>query len=65
MRVRVADDLLTRIHELSKGVVRRICVNLELAQQAGLEQGLAEIGLDAWGSRPFYTGKAPVREVRR
>ncbi len=64
-RVAVADDLLTRIHELSKGVVRRICVNLELAQQAGLELGLAEIDLAAWGSRPFYTGKAPVREVRR
>lgn len=57
----VADDLLAHIHEGSKGVARRICVNLERAQQAGLELGRKEIDLAAWGKRDLYTGDAPVR----
>lgn len=65
VKVRVADDLLAGIHEASKGVARRICVNLERAQQVGLELGLKEIGLEAWGKRPYYEGKAPVREVKK
>ena len=60
-RVAVADDLLAHIHGGSKGVARRICVNLERAQQAGLELGRKEIGLAAWGKRDLYTGDAPVR----
>lgn len=60
-RVAVADDLLGHIHKGSKGVARRICVNLERAQQAGLELGKAEIDLATWGKRPLYTGDAPVR----
>ena len=60
-RVIVADDLLAHIHEGSKGVARRICVNLERAQQAGLELGKKEIDLAAWGKRDLYTGDAPVR----
>ena len=60
-RVAVADDLLAHIHGGSKGVARRICVNLERAQQAGLELGRKEIDLAAWGKRDLYTGDAPVR----
>lgn len=60
-RVAVADDLLAHIHEGGKGVARRICVNLERAQQAGLELGRKEIDLAAWGKRDLYTGDAPVR----
>ena len=60
-RVAVADDLLAHIHGGSKGVARRICVNLERAQQAGLELGRKEIDLAVWGKRDLYTGDAPVR----
>lgn len=60
-RVAVADDLLAHIHKGSKGVARRICVNLERAQQAGLELGRKDIDLAAWGKRDLYTGDAPAR----
>ena len=61
-RVAVADDLLAHIHKGSKGVARRICVNLERAQQAGLELGRKDIDLAAWGKRDLYTGDAPARK---
>lgn len=60
-RVAVEDDLLTKIHEVSKGVARRICVNLERAQQAALGLGKKSMSLAEWGKRSFYTGEAPVR----
>lgn len=61
--VKVKDDLLSRIHELSKGSVRRICVNLERVKQEAVSLGMEEIGLADWGDRPLYTGEAPVRRV--
>lgn len=60
-KVTIEDDLLQKIHEVSKGVARRICVNLERAQQAGLASGKKSMGLAEWGKRPLYTGEAPVR----
>lgn len=60
-KVAVEDDLLEQIHAVSKGVARRICVNLERAQQAGLGLGKKSMGLAEWGKRPMYTGEAPVR----
>ena len=63
-RVSVADDLLEHIHSQSKGIARRICVNIERAEQAGLELGKKEIDMAAWGKRALYTGDAPVRGAR-
>lgn len=60
-KVAIEDDLLAKIHEVSKGVARRICVNLERAQQAALGLGKKSINLTEWGKRPMYTGEAPVR----
>lgn len=57
--VTVDDDLLKVIHEKSKGSVRRISVNLELAGKEARSQGLATIGLKEWGKRDLYTGEAP------
>lgn len=63
-KVSVGDDLLEHIHSQSKGVARRICVNLERVQQAGLEMGKTEMDMAAWGKRPLFTGDAPVRGAR-
>lgn len=60
-RVTVEDDLLETIHEVSRGVARRICVNLERVQQIGLGLGKKAMSLADWGKRPLYTGEAPVR----
>ena len=60
-KVGIEDDLLGQIHAVSKGVARRICVNLERAQQVALGLGKKSINLEEWGKRPMYTGEAPVR----
>ncbi|GAB0058078.1 hypothetical protein SIID45300_02420 [Candidatus Magnetaquicoccaceae bacterium FCR-1] len=60
-RVQVTDELLARIHRVSNGSARRICVNLERVQEMGASEGKREMDLAAWGDRAFYTGEAPTR----
>jgi len=62
--VAIADDLLQRIQEASRGTVRRICVNLHRVQQVALsELGQDSITNAEWGKRELYTGEAPARRV--
>lgn len=59
--VPLAADLLARIHEVSRGVTRRICVNLSrVAEFAAIEPPAAgrAITLADWGTRELYTGVA-------
>lgn len=58
--VSVADELLLRLHGLSKGSARRVCVNLAQIFEVARGKGLGQIGLGEWGSRPLYTGEAPA-----
>lgn len=62
-KVSIADDLLEHIHLASKGVVRRICVNLERVQQHALTMGKKEIAMADWGDKALYTGEAPKRRA--
>ena len=62
--VEIRDDLLARILEVSRGVARRIAVNVENVRQEAKKnppRGGGGIGLKDWGSKPFYTGEAPMR----
>ncbi|TGG92505.1 AAA family ATPase [Natronospirillum operosum] len=61
--VAIADDLMSRISDVSRGAARRICVNLESVRQAALSDGLDFIDLATWGDRPLYSGEAPKRRV--
>jgi len=62
--VTIADDLLQRIQEASRGTVRRICVNLHRVQQVALsELGQDSITKAEWGKRELYTGEAPARRA--
>lgn len=61
--VAIADDLLTRIQDISRGAARRIAVNIEVIRQAGLTEGLDHMDLATWGDRPLYSGEAPKRRV--
>ncbi len=62
--VKIADDLLQRIQQASRGAVRRICVNLHRVQQVALsELGADSINKAQWGKRELYTGEAPARRV--
>lgn len=57
----IEDDLLTHIHKSAKGSVRRICVNLELAQQHAINQGLESINLQQIQGLTLSTGQPPRR----
>lgn len=59
--VQVTDDLLEHLHAVSKGVARRICVNLERVQAMGRTTGQTLMDLAAWANAPLYTGDAPAR----
>lgn len=59
--VKIADNLLEKIADVSDGRVRRICVNLELVQDFALSQGIEKIDLSVWGSKEFYKCSAPAR----
>lgn len=61
--VAIADDLLTRIQEVSRGAARRIAVNIEEVRQAGLTEGWDQVDLATWGERSLYSGDAPKRRV--
>jgi len=62
--ITISEDLLQKIHSISKGSARRICVNLERVQDEAKNLGLSEIDLATWGEREFFTGEAPVRRIR-
>jgi len=59
--VEIRDDLLARILEVSRGVARRIAVNVENVRQEAKKAGSRAIDLKTWGARGFYTGEAPMR----
>ena len=61
--VEVAGDLLDRVREASKGVVRTVCVNLDEIRAHCQEAGLKKIDLAAWGRREIYSADAPRRAV--
>lgn len=63
-QVSISEPLLGRIIDVSRGAVRRVCVNLERVRQFALGQGWEECDLDLWGSRELYTGDAPARRVQ-
>lgn len=63
-RVRIDDAMLEHLVQIAKGSVRRVSVNLaSIAEEAAID-GLGEMTLSAWGDRRFYTGDAPVRDLR-
>lgn len=62
--VTIAEDLVMEIHTTSGKSVRRICTNIERAQEFARENGLDHIDLAAWqkqSEKTFYTGAAPTR----
>jgi hypothetical protein len=58
---KVKDDLLRHLVDLSRGSVRRLCVNLSAINEEALAQGWREVSSALWGDRPLSTGDAPKR----
>lgn len=61
--ITVADDLLSRIHEVAHGSVRRIAVNLDRVRQQAQDLGRDTMDMKAWGNRELYTGQPPKRRA--
>lgn len=61
--VEIREDLLERILTESKRIARRIAVNIDNVRIEAKKAGKSAIGLEHWGSRPFFTGDAPMRRA--
>ena len=59
--ITIDDELLTRVRETSRGVARRICVNLDMIRNHCETHGLKKIDSDGLGKKALYSGDAPVR----
>lgn len=62
-RAHVDDDLVAAIVAATKGVTRRIVVNLQKAQEAALAEGRTSIDRSGWGNREFRTGSISPRRA--
>ncbi len=61
--LQIDEDLLIEVHQLAKGSIRRVCVNLARIQEESKRIGTTEISKADWGARALYTGKAPARRA--
>lgn len=61
--IEIDADLLARVRDVSRGVARRICVNLDMIRDHCQKTGLKTVGLEGWGKRALYSGDAPVRRT--
>lgn len=59
--IEIADDLMGRVHELSRGSIERICVNVERISREVGSLGQTSIDLKSWGKRDLFTGDATRR----
>ena len=59
-KVTVEEGLATELIERTRGVTRRICVNLVQIQEVARQQGLERIGLSAFPVSEISTGRAPT-----
>lgn len=63
--IKVAPDLLERVHKASRGSIRYASTNLALIGEFARMTGRSEIALKDWGDRPLHSGDAPApRKVR-
>ncbi|MGQ3072541.1 MAG: AAA family ATPase [Ferrovibrionaceae bacterium] len=63
--IAVRDDLLNYLLAETKGIARRLVVNLDRAASLARGARLVEIGRQDWGDEPVYTGRAPQARAYR
>ncbi|AJY41469.1 ATP-binding protein [Burkholderia humptydooensis] len=59
----IANDVLSHLVELSRGSVRRVCVNLVSIHEHCMTRGMADFERSDLDSIALYTGRAPERRV--
>ena len=57
--VKVADDLIERLHKAASGSMRAMVVGLARIEQFARKKGLNKVTLTEWADRPFTLGDAP------
>ena len=60
-QIPVDDEAVSIIQKRSSGSVRRICVNLEMAQEEAMKAGHSRITAEFLRALKLYTGEAPAR----
>ena len=61
-KVAFSNDWIAKCVSATRGITRRVCVNIENARREAEDSGLrGEANLKWWGERTFYTGDAPSR----
>lgn len=61
--IAISDDVLIHLVDLSKGSVRRVCVNLVTIYEHCITHGLLEFGTSELDAVTLYTGRAPERRL--
>lgn len=61
---KIKTDLLRRLFDASRGVIRLIVIGLDVIERKAKTLGLQEIGLDEWGSADFFLSKSPGKTKR-
>lgn len=62
-KVDISDDLISRLHKVSQGRVRRICSNLNHIREFSEVRGLTSINLSEFGEDQLATGMSPLRRA--
>lgn len=58
--VKIEDDLLQKLVDISQGRVRRVCTNLAKIEEEARQQKWKKVNTKLWGNRRLETGKAPL-----
>lgn len=58
--VSIDPDLLSKVHEASRGSVRYASTNLALIAEFARSRGIADISIADWGAQALHSGMAPA-----
>lgn len=61
--ITIESDMLDKIVTTTRGITRRICVNLHKVQMAAKAEGWETVSLKEWGRRELFTGEPPRRSA--
>jgi DNA transposition AAA+ family ATPase len=61
---KIKTDLLRRLFDASKGVIRLVVIGLDVIERRAKTLGLNEIGLDDRGSADFFLSESPQKRKR-
>ena len=62
--VKIKTDLLRRLFDAGKGVVRLIVIGLDAIERRAKTLGQHEISLDEWGNADFFLSDSPKAKKR-